>query len=190
MLKKLSVLFTISCLFFYSGCSVSREHAFHERTGFPQSMIGVWETEKHFLTNQKWGIKFEEDGSVKKVIHNLAGPINLSEGGVTLGDPESDDYAVFVMGPCTTKYDTHNKFLEVDIVVDNFVIKKGQIYLEGNVTDRFSGPVPKNGQVWEVERRTFATLDGADPISDEFAESHPDKETFYKTDLSKKPKDQ
>ena len=189
-MKTLFTELVLICLLISPGCSVQKNKAVHKETAFPRSMVGVWETEKHFLTSKKWGIKFEEDGSVKKVIHNLAGPINLSEGGVTLGDLESDDYAVFVMGPCTTKYDAQNKFLEVDIVVDNFVIKKGTIYLEGNATDRFSGPVPKNGQVWEVERRTFATLDGTDPISEEFAENHPDKVTFYKIDLDKKPADQ
>jgi hypothetical protein len=152
---------------------------------FPQTMVGVWETEESGGTPQKWGIKFEEDGSVKKIVHFLAGPVNLSEGGKHIAGETEDDYATFFISPCEVKYDPVTEKLEVDVIVEHYIIQKPEFKLEGEVRSNFRGKVSSNGKVWKAELRTFGRIDGAVNPTEEYIESHPDEATFYKVDLEK-----
>ena len=159
---------------------------------FPEVMVGVWETEPNPTTNARWGIKFEPDGSIKKIIHILAWEVNISEGGrymEAVKDP--NHYAAFAMGPCEAKYIPETGVLEVRIVVDHYVIQvpspkveEGLVRLEGRMEDIFSGPISEDGEIWKVKKLSYSTLKGYTLPSKEYADAHPDTLIFHKLDLT------
>jgi len=156
-----------------------------ETAKFPEIMVGVWETKANFTTQQKWGIKFERDGSVRKIIHYVAGPMDLTKGATELQGDDEREYALFLTEPCKVKYDPKTNMLEVEIIVESFLIQQPTFDLEGYMTDRFSGPISTDGKTWVVERRVYGHLEGTKKIPDEFADAHPDKLTFYKLDIAR-----
>ena len=98
------------------------------------------------------------------------------------GADPNQEFALFVLGPCSSHYDPQTDTIEVEIVVDSYTIKKPSFTLTGHMTDRFTGSVSEDGKTWTVESRIFASLDGAKSISDEFAEANPDIMVFHKSD--------
>jgi hypothetical protein len=150
---------------------------------FPEVMVGVWETEAHWRIGSKFGIKFERDGSIKKIIHPVGGPINIDEGGVHKDGPEEGTYYMFVMGPVEASYDADTQMVDVKIVVEHYVIQLPTGRLEGHMIDYVSGPISKDGKTWEAERRNHGWLDGADPPPIDLIDANPDKLVFRKLDL-------
>lgn len=152
---------------------------------FPESMVGVWEVVINEMTGSKWGIKFEPDGSIKKIIHFLGGPINLAGGGVDITGPDPNTYAVFVMGPCVAGYDKNTKILKVKIVLDYYEMQMPSGNLRGKMEDYFSGPISEDGLTWNVEWLNFGWLENAVIPDIEEAKANPEKLVFTKVDLNK-----
>ena len=148
---------------------------------FPEVMVGVWEAE---VTEwNKWGIKFEPDGSIQKIIHSVAGPVKLSEGGVYGEGPDEGTYFFFIMGPCEAKYSPLTRTLEVKIVVESYTMKLPTGELEGRIEDYFSGKVSEDGQTWEAEWLNYAWLEGADPLPIDVIEANPVRLVFSKVKI-------
>jgi len=147
---------------------------------FPQVMVGVWQAEVSRFS--KWGIKFEPDGSILKIVHSLAGPVKLSEGGVYAEGPEGY-YYVFAMGPCEANYIPGTGILKVKIIVDHYEIKLPIDLLEGKIEDYFEGPVSEDGKTWKVNWRNYGWLDGADPPDPVVIEANPIELVFTKIDI-------
>ncbi|MHC5060638.1 MAG: hypothetical protein ACYTFK_06100 [Planctomycetota bacterium] len=193
-MKKLLAIFVVVCAVVNLGCeppiagrqnqpqiSISEPSKADEAVEFPAVMVGVWETKPSKHTGKKWGVKFESDGSVRKIVHYLAGPVDLAEGGALLeGSDPNQEYALFVIEECPVKYDSETRVVEVEIIVASYTIKKPGFSLDGHMTDRFSGPVSEDGKIWKTERRTYAELDGTMPLSDEFVDAHPTEAIFYR----------
>jgi hypothetical protein len=152
---------------------------------FPEVMVGVWEAEVSEIS--KWGIKFEPDGSILKIIHSLAGPVKLSEGGVYMEGPDPNTFAYFAIGPCEAKYNPTNRQLSVKIFLDAFHMRLPQGDLEGRNEDYFDGPVSDDGRTWTVSWRSYSWLDGASPPDPNEIEANPDKLTFTKLDIKSSP---
>ena len=148
---------------------------------FPKVMVGVWEAE--LTKRSKWGIKFEADGSIPKVIHSVAGPVTLARGQIYEKGPDEGTYAVFAMGPCETEYIAGTRILKVKIVLDHFkmVLPNGE--LEGRTEDYFQGPVSADGKTWDVEWRSYAWLEGAEPPDADLIEANPVPLDFTKLDI-------
>jgi len=149
---------------------------------FPEVMVGVWEAE--VSRYNKWSIKFEPDGSISKIIHAVAGPVDIAEGGVHAEGPEDNTYYVFAMGPCEAEYTPGTRMLKVKIVVDYFIMKLPQGELEGRIEDYFEGPVSDDGRTWRVNSLSYGWLEGAAPPDVNMIEANPDKLTFFKLDVS------
>ncbi|MCE5339702.1 MAG: hypothetical protein LLF92_01065 [Planctomycetaceae bacterium] len=149
---------------------------------FPQIMIGVWEAQKGKV---RWGIKFERDGSIKKINHFLAGKVDLDEGGKTLSGSDPNTYAAFVMGPCTSEYDKDAKSLNVKIVLDFYEMKLPNGNLRGRIEDSISGHVSEDGTIWKAEWRSYGWLEDAVPPDINEINANPEKLTFYKIDPTK-----
>jgi len=150
--------------------------------GFPKSMVGIWESQN---PKCNWGIKFEEDGSIQKLIHQLAGPVNLREGGVSAEGPEGS-YYVFMMGPCTSQYIPSEGIVEVNIKIDHFSISLPYAgSLEGKSEDRIWGPVSKDGKTWQTQWVDYGWIEGADEPDPNLIEANPIPITFKKLDIKK-----
>jgi hypothetical protein len=166
---------------------ISKSQRIEEKTeGFPQIMVGVWEAKVDEYS--KWGIKFEPDGSMKKIIHSVAGPVNLEQGGVyapSIEDPNK--VMAFQMGPCNAVYDANTKMLTVTIIVDYYRMEFPQGVLEGNIKDVLAGPISEDGKTWRVKWWDYGRLEGAEVPDVNEITAHPDELTFYKIDLTKDP---
>jgi hypothetical protein len=148
---------------------------------FPKVMVGVWEVE--VTRRSKWGIKFEADGSILKIIHTIVGPVTLAQGQIYEEGPDEGTYAVFVMGPCETEYIAGTRILKVKLVLDHFkmVLPNGE--LEGRTEDYFQGPVSPDGKTWDVEWRSYGWLEGAQPPDVNLIEANPVPLAFTKLDI-------
>jgi hypothetical protein len=186
----------VLCLYIV-GCQGTRKSSSSTpKSNFPQIMVGVWEADINDNQESKWGIKFEKDGTINKIIHSVAGPIDLREGSVTGEGPDEGMYYYFIMGPCTSEYNPKTKKLAVKIIVDEYLMKLPTGELKGRIEDVLEGTIPaKKGLPWNVEWRAYGYLEGADRPDVNEINAHPEKLTFYKLDLkklaeeSKKPKE-
>jgi hypothetical protein len=130
-----------------------------QKAEFPEVMVGVWEANINYYS--KWGIKFEADGSIKNIIHYVAGPIDVTEGGV---DRETEDtYDIFVMGPCEANYIPETHTIKVKIIVDYLAISSPGDELEERIEDYFEGSVSEDGKTWIVDWREYSWFEDATP---------------------------
>jgi hypothetical protein len=125
---------------------------------FPESMVGVW---KSAIPDFDWTIKFEPNGMIKKIVHSLAGPVNIESGGVEANGPDPGTYYVFAMGPCEAKYIPETRMVKIKIVVDHYVMKLPDGVLEGRTEDYFEGPVSEDGKIWRIKLWSFGWLKDA-----------------------------
>ncbi len=152
--------------------------------GFPEVMVGVWEQKNEEF--HKWGIKFESDGSISKIIHPMAGPVNIAEGGSHAEAPDGS-YYTFVMGPCDANYIPSTNMLKVKILIDYFAIKIPVGILEGRSEDYFEGPVSQDGKTWKANWLGYGWVEGGNPPPIEKLKERLMPMVFTKTDLTQIP---
>jgi hypothetical protein len=148
---------------------------------FPESMVGIWEVVVNDR-NDKWGIKFEQDGSIKKIIHLLANRINIEEGGVEGKGQDGGSYYLFHIGACGARYIPETRMVRVKIIVDYYIMKMPAGELEGRIEDYFEGPVSKDGKIWDVKWWDFGWIKDAAPPDVNFVKAHPAPLVFIKQD--------
>ena len=154
----------------------------HNASGhFPKVMVGVWDTEPN--KRAKWAIKFETDGSIKRLVHPMAGPVTIPPGEVYLEGPDPDTHAIFIMGPCEAKYHRKTNELEVKIVLDYYEMRLPGGILRGRMEDYLRGPISKDGKSWEVDWVNYGWLEGATPPDPNAIEANPEKLVFTKIDI-------
>ncbi|HIJ53325.1 MAG TPA: hypothetical protein HPP66_09250 [Planctomycetes bacterium] len=144
---------------------------------FPEFLAGVWEAE---INDSKWAFKFEDDGSISKITHVLAGEVDLEEGGTYLKGREPGTSAIFLMGPCEAEYNANTCELRVKIILDYYKMKLPQGELEGKSHDFFKGPVYEDDKTWKTEWLSYSWLEGADPPDTDAIESNPVSLIFKK----------
>jgi hypothetical protein len=153
---------------------------------FPESMVGVWEVVMDKEKGSKWGIKFEPDGSIKKIIHSLAGPVKIADGGVGGTGPDESTYYLFAMGPCESRYMPDKRTIKVKIILDYFIMKSPDGELEGRIEDYFEGPVCEDGKTWNVKWWSFGWLKDAAVPDINLTKANPEPLVFEKVEI--KPK--
>jgi hypothetical protein len=128
---------------------------------FPESMVGVWEAVVYEDTGSKWGINFEPDGSIKKIVHSLAGPVEIADGGVAGNGPDKGTYYIFTVKPCESRYMPDTRTIKVKIIVDYYIMKLPSGEVEGRIEDYFEGPVSEDGKTWNVKWWSFGLIKDA-----------------------------
>ncbi|MFA6187534.1 MAG: hypothetical protein WC770_10055 [Phycisphaerae bacterium] len=183
------LLTTVYCLFFISGCHESAQKtvktAVESDSNFPQIMVGVWELDVNDNTGSKWAFKIEPDGSIPKLIHPIAGQINVKEGGYDIEGPDPGTYAAFIMGQCTSSYDAATGIFTVHIILDSFTMKLPQGELSGTSDDYFKGKVSEDGKVWKADWFSYSSLEGGSPLDVNDINANPEILTFRKVELNK-----
>ncbi|MBN1795764.1 MAG: hypothetical protein JW804_03750 [Sedimentisphaerales bacterium] len=177
-------IFVCALLIAFCGCD-SKEGIFKKpvkltKEGFPEVMMGVWEAD--VSNSSKWGIKFESNGSITKIIHSVAGPINIEEGGVS-HETSDGSYYIFTMGPCDAEYNSKTNILKVKIIIENFVLKIHTGELVGRSEDYIEGLVSEDGKLWKADWVSLGWLEGAEPPPIELLKSHPIPLVFEKVNL-------
>jgi hypothetical protein len=103
---------------------------------FPKLMAGIWEGE---IPDVKWDIKLEPSGSILRIVHPVAGKVDMSQGAVQETDSNTGSYYIFHMGPCESRYDSNTGMVRIKIVVDYFIMKMPAGEIEGRMEDYFDG---------------------------------------------------
>ena len=152
-------------------------------------MVGVWEANSS-EEGAKWAFEIEPDGSIPKLVHPIAGKVNVKEGGYEAEGPDPGTYATFVMGPCKSSFDAATGIFTVHIVLDEFDMKLPQGEITGKSDDYFKGKVSKDGKTWKADWFFYSSLDGGSPPNIDEVNANPGKLVFHKLDIDKlaKPK--
>jgi len=190
IMKRLLTILTIALLtsFVLTGCQESAVTDSKAKTTtssvvkgggqFPECLVGVWKSNKF-----SWAFKFEPDGTVIKIRHNMARHVNLEEGVIEMKGPVEDTYALFAMGDCQTAYDPKTRTLEARTFLDDYIIQLVNGVLEGHVEDFFTGKVSEDCTTWYANWRSYPYLKGASLPDREFIDANPVKLVFTKLDL-------
>jgi len=114
---------------------------------FPEQMVGIWEEK-----SQGWIIKFEKDGSIKKLRHTI-GRIKLIDGQKTTFPLIDDGEGFMDPGPWKVIYTNKDRFLTVEIAITGFKYNiPGTGIISGSSVDLFMGEIPvKGGNEWRVD---------------------------------------
>lgn len=123
-----------------------------QRTAFPDFLVGVWEV-KTGRYKDKWGFKFEPDGSILRIIYAAEGPVYLAEGesyGEATSEDGEDAYYFVTMGSCEARYTPETRMLKVQIVMEH-MLKLSPGELEGRVEDYLEGTVSEDGRIWKAD---------------------------------------
>lgn len=181
-MKRRWIALSVIFIMFITGCHTSSENTPRSTSvvlggdQFPECLVGIWEGEN-------WAFKFEPDGVIYKMKHNLVWHLDLRDGTVFMEGPTDDTYASFVMGDCKTTYDPQTRNLSVRVFLDDYVIKLVSGTLHGHVEDFFTGVVSEDCQTWTVDWTTYGYLEGAEPPDRGFIDDDPEKLIFKKVDL-------
>jgi hypothetical protein len=157
-----------------SGCQQSSVNGSKGKK-IPAFLAGKWASDVGY-----WGIEISRDGSIPFVSHPLcAVTLSVKEGGYSVEGP-NDTYAYFILGQCSTDYDSDTRNLKVKIILDSFEFKLPTGSLAGRSEDYFQGPVSEDGKTWHADWRGYGYIDGkADPNRKEIDEN-PEKLVFTK----------
>ncbi|MHC4423156.1 MAG: hypothetical protein ACYS0C_02065 [Planctomycetota bacterium] len=182
---KLTGLLLVCCIFLMpvAGCqSAGRdvEEAVEGQRQFPEVMVGVWEAE--VTKSSKWGIKFEPDGSILKIIYSAEGPVYLAENDSHWESESEQAYYIFDMGPSEVNYTPSTRVLKVEMVMD-YIIKVSFEEMKGQIKDYFEGPVSEDGRTWEVEWRNYSWVQGTQAPAVDSQEAKPTPLVFNKIDI-------
>lgn len=148
-----------------------------QKNEFPEVMVGLWQAKGGFA------LKFERDGTILRLVHMLAGPVKMEEGGVYMEGPDPNTFAYFAMGPCEAKYHRQTNELEVKIVLDYYEMRLPGGVLKGRTEDYLRGPISKDGKSWTVDWVNYGWLEGATPPDPNLIEANPEKLVFTKIDI-------
>ncbi|MGA2093174.1 MAG: hypothetical protein ABSH16_07195 [Sedimentisphaerales bacterium] len=120
---------------------------------FPEFLVGRW------VQGDGWEFNFEPNGVLSYIRHTLGGvemkPYYIARVPV-LGNKE----AVFKPGGWYVNYTPSTRLLTVQITVEDFNFPIGEGTLTGSSVDVFTGPVSKDGTIWQVTWTHFPDLTG------------------------------
>ena len=126
-----------------------------EDNRFPQFLVGTWRAE-----NEKWELTFSSDGSILTIRHPFVTvPISLAEGGA-YEEGREGAYSVYVMGPCTARYQPDESELKVKITIDYFQVVLPVGTAEGKMVEYLTGPVSEDRTTWTAEWVNYVELVG------------------------------
>jgi len=146
---------------------------------FPKAMAGIWEGE---IPGVLWDIKLEPSGSILRIVHAVAGKVDISQGAVEETNPDNGSYYIFHMGPCESRYDPNTQMVRVKIVIDYFIMKIPAGEIEGRMEDYFEGFVSEDGIRWDTQWYSFKWIKEAAPPNIKLIKAHPEPLIFIKTD--------
>lgn len=154
-----------------------------QRTAFPDFLVGAWQV-KTGQYKDRWGFKFEPDGSILRIIYAEEGPVYLAEGesyGEAKSEGSEDTYYFVTMGTCEARYTPETRMLKVKIVMEH-MLKLSIGELEGRVEDYFEGPVSEDGKTWKAGWLYYSWLKDAVPPDPNVIKAHLVPLVFTKTD--------
>jgi len=142
---------------------VSAERKIETGAELPEFLVGVWKAQVELV---HWSFNLERDGTIAQLTHAFGGEMVPDEGGVYVEGVTPETYAVFVLGPCKSEYDTNTRELSVDIVLDYYSMTTPEGEVKGKGRDLFKGIVSEDGKSWKVRWTSEGWLETAELLAD------------------------
>ncbi len=124
---------------------------------FPDFLVGTWKAQ-----GNKWGLIFDSDGSISLIRHPFVTVSIVPAEGGAYEQGRDGAYSIYVMGPCTARYEQSNNELNVEITIDYFEVVLPIGTVEGKMSDYFRGPISRDGTTWTAAWVSYAELVGAE----------------------------
>lgn len=149
------ILIILLSVSFLAGCQETKQTASKQEPmqvilvdtdTFPEEMVGIWSNEEH-----GWVLKFEKDGSIKKIRHTI-GRANLVAGERFTFPLIDGGTGVIDPGPWYMQYNAKGRGVVVEITLKSFKYELGGNTISGSSRDIFAGTLPEKGDTtWAVE---------------------------------------
>jgi hypothetical protein len=114
---------------------------------FPKELVGFWRD----VENWGWAIEFDENGRIVEVIHPLAGYVSIKPGEVTEYPMKGGGLSRYVPDTWKVKYDPQTRYLNTEIIIDDFFAEMDDDTLAGKGSDLIYGPFTEDLKVWKAE---------------------------------------
>ena len=115
---------------------------------FPDFFAGKW------AGPDSWGFDFEPNGILSSIKHTLGG-VEMKPYYIARIPVRGNKEAVFKPGGWFVNYTPSTRLLTVQITIEDFNFPMGEDSLTGNSVDIFTGPVSKDGTIWQVTWTSF-----------------------------------
>lgn len=120
---------------------------------FPDFLVGKW------WQGDGWEFNFEPNGILSSIRHTL-GSVEMKPYYVARTPVLGNKEAVFKPGGWFVNYTPSTRVLMVQITVEDFNFPMGEDSLTGNCVDIFTGPVSKDGTIWQTTWTHFQDYTG------------------------------
>jgi hypothetical protein len=120
---------------------------------FPAFLAGKW------AQGDGWEFNFEPNGVLSSIRHTL-GSVEMKPYYVARTPVLGGKEAVFKPGSWFVNYIPSMQVLTVQITVEDFNFPVGEGSLTGNCVDIFTGPVSKDGTIWQATWTHFQDYTG------------------------------
>ena len=170
----------ILSLFVVGGCC--NLHYVQPTHKFPKDVVGVWEAQVGEM--DKWGFKFESDGTISKIVHSVFGPINIAQKGVYQDGPDPNTFLAVQLGDCVADYNEISNILSVRVVVDSYTMALPQGEISGRIEDVIIGKVDLKTKVWNANWWNYGELEGGQKPDKDLIMKNPEKLLFHKLNFS------
>lgn len=147
----------------------------------PESVVGVWKYNHPTTSGRHWGLKFERDGTISKMIHPVAGPIRMDDPVAYQEGTVEGFYTLFVFSQPEVKFEPKTRRLSVKVTTEHFVLKIPDSDITGKIVDRLDGIVAEDGKTWQVDWLNETFVEGATHPDPNI--NFPEEVTFHKIDM-------
>jgi hypothetical protein len=120
---------------------------------FPEFLVGRW------TQGDGWEFNFEPNGVLFSIRHTL-GSVEMKPYYIARVPVLGNKEAEFKPGGWFVNYTPSTRFLTVQIAVEDFNFPMGEGSLTGSSVDIFTGPVSKDGTIWQVTWTSFPDYTG------------------------------
>jgi hypothetical protein len=144
---------------------------------FPKFLVGTWAD-----NSDRWELTIDAHGNVTSMRHPfISVPVDITRGDA-YEEGRDGAHSVYILGPCTARYDRQKRELDVVINIDSFEIVLPIGTAEGKMIEYLKGPVSEDGSTWMAQWVNYVEMDGVekpdlDSISPEpvaFTKAKPD----------------
>jgi hypothetical protein len=160
-MKRLLVLMgCVFCLSGLAGCQNGGKGS-DATTGaneqFPKFLVGTWRD-----NSDRWELTINSSGSVTSMRHPfISVPVDITRGDA-YEEGRDGAHSVYILGPCTARYDRQKRELDVVINIDNFEIVLPIGTAEGKMVEYLKGPVSKDGLTWMAQWVNYVEMAGVE----------------------------
>jgi len=146
----------------------------------PSFLTGTWQP-----NDSKWIFTVDSQGKLTKMTHFIGAEFSTDQ------DEMQENWrdnivATYYLGPCTLDFNPQTRKLNIDIIIEHYMIDFGNGVMEGSFEDHLEGIVSEDGNTWTATWVNTASM--VDAEENEKIHTMPPQELiFKKTDKAGAP---